>query len=394
MGAFADSLFSVLMSWVRALVNSLWALLSSDRTTILEFLGRHWLMIVVILIAAGLLIDWMIWMIRWKPYALRSRMRKAREKEEEEEIDALAKEMFGEYKEAEQPDIYAQEDDVLMQEDEADWLPEPPQIDRAEEEQTLLRAKAVPDEELGVYPGMRYDEQARELPQEEAMGGTRRYAAVHQEGPGAAEVNRRRAEIEAWQQQMQEEARAAQRKRMEEMRRAEEDEVRRAQEAREAEEARLAQEEYLRQLELYEQEKARYEKEMAQYERDLAAYQAAMAAQEMEAAQELTPQQADEHTRIHRRASAYSDMVRGEYVEQLPDSPAWPQMEETVSSVKKTADARKKDAKSGLISRMAHLIEPESEEISGVNALPPRVDPKTAYKPAARPEGAHRRRRK
>lgn len=394
MGAFADSLFSVLMSWVRALVNSLWALLSSDRTTILEFLGRHWLAIVVILVAAGLVIDWIIWMIRWKPYALRGRMRKAREKEEEEEIDALAKEMFGEYEAAEQTDAYADHDDALMQEDEADWLPEPPQIDQAEAEQTLLRAQAVPDEELGVYPGMRYDEQARDLLQEEEMGGTRRYAAVHQEGPGAAEVSRRRAEIEAWQQQMQEEARAAQMRRMEEMRRAEEEEERLAQEVRDAEEARLAQEEYQRQLKRYEREKARYEKEMAQYERDLAAYEAAMAAKEMEAAQELTPQQVDEQTHIHRRASAYSDMVQGEDVQQLPASPAWPRMEDAVSSVKKTEDARKKEAKSGLISRMAHLIEPENEEISGVNALPPRVDPKTAYKPAARPEGAHRRRRK
>ena len=50
MGAFADSLFAVLMSWVRALVNSIWALFTSERTTALEFLGKNWLLIVIVLV--------------------------------------------------------------------------------------------------------------------------------------------------------------------------------------------------------------------------------------------------------------------------------------------------------------------------------------------------------
>ena len=54
MGTFADSLFTALMSWVRALVNALWALFSSEKTTTLEFLGKNRLLIVVVLIAAGL----------------------------------------------------------------------------------------------------------------------------------------------------------------------------------------------------------------------------------------------------------------------------------------------------------------------------------------------------
>ena len=39
MGTLADSLFNVLMSWVRALVNSIWALFTTDHMTLLEFLG-------------------------------------------------------------------------------------------------------------------------------------------------------------------------------------------------------------------------------------------------------------------------------------------------------------------------------------------------------------------
>ena len=73
MGALADSLFAVLMSWVRALVNGIWALFSSDHTTILEFLGKNWLAIALVLVAAGLVIDWLVWLVRWQPYHLWAR---------------------------------------------------------------------------------------------------------------------------------------------------------------------------------------------------------------------------------------------------------------------------------------------------------------------------------
>ena len=66
MGTIADSLFSALMSWVRALVNDFWAIFSSERTTILELLGKNWIGIVIILLAFGLVVDWLIWLLRWQ----------------------------------------------------------------------------------------------------------------------------------------------------------------------------------------------------------------------------------------------------------------------------------------------------------------------------------------
>ena len=44
MGTLADSLFNLLMGWVRALVNAIWALFTTDHTTLLEFLGQTVLM--------------------------------------------------------------------------------------------------------------------------------------------------------------------------------------------------------------------------------------------------------------------------------------------------------------------------------------------------------------
>ena len=53
MGTFADSLFTVLMSWVRALVSGIWALFTSDHTTVLEFFGKNWLVIAAVIVAAS-----------------------------------------------------------------------------------------------------------------------------------------------------------------------------------------------------------------------------------------------------------------------------------------------------------------------------------------------------
>ena len=409
MGVFADSLFTILMSWVRALVNSFWALFTSERTTTLEFLGKNWLMIVVVLIAAGLFIDWIIWLIRWKPYTLwAQRARKMlRIAPQEEEGKAQKKEIVAYAQEVTKAHALVQEElldeDDEQDLDEEDWLPEQPMFDVEDEQAAMQRAQAVPDKELGAYPGMRYDEQAS-LMQTQELGGTRRLSAVHQEGPGAAEVNRRRKEIAAYKQELEAAARLERERRMEELRRAEQERIAREERERQEEEARAAQDEYDRQMQEYAQRKAQYERELAQYQRDMEAYEAAVAAMQAdaEAAQEPMPEGTMEEkagrTRVRRRQKTYSELVEGENIEQLPETPQWPQMDETVSQVKKTVaqntSEKKPEKKNGLVGRMAYLIEPEKEEVSGVNALPPRVDPKQAYHPAATPETETKRRRK
>ena len=384
MGTIADSLFTVLMSWVRALVNAIWALFSSDGTTLLGFLGKHWIAIALVIIAVGLVVDRLVWLIRWRPYHLLAmrvrRLLHIGDPEEEDEAEAPAEDISRFAPPAAQEETYA------SQPEEENWLPEPPTLDEAGEQEAMMAAQSVPDETLGQYPGMRYDSRAAAQAPQEDMEGTRRYAAVHAEGPGAAEVNRRRAEIDAWQLQMQEEAR----QRAEAERAAREAEQQRlAQEAYEAEQQRLAQEEYERQLAEYERQKAQYERDLAEYERQKAEYDAAMARQniDMEAAQEPAPDAAP--ARRRRRANAtYSDYVGGEDVSELPDPPVWTQMEKPAPRPAPEAE-KPKPGKKGLLrggmEKMARMIEPEQEEISGITSLPPRVDPGEAYRPAKKP---------
>ena len=397
MGTIADSLFTVLMSWVRALVNAIWALFSSDHTTLLAFLGRHWVAIALGIIVVGLVVDWLVWLIRWRPYHLLAvRLRSMLHIGDPQE-DAPQEDLSRYAPPQTEPDA---RDELPPEED---WLPEPPTLGEADEREALRAAESVPDEELGQYPGMRYDSNAAYAPPED-MEGTRRYAAVHAEGPGAAEVSRRRAEIDAWQLQMQEEARqraeaeraareaqaayeAEQQRLAQEAYEAEQQRL--AQEAYEAEQQRLAQEEYERQLAEYERQKAQYERDLAEYERQKAEYDAAMAQQntDMEAAQELEAVPAPAHRR--RRVNAtYSDYVAGEDVGELPDPPAWTQMERPVpqsASRDEKPKAEKKSLLRGGVERMARMIEPEQEEITGITSLPPRVDPGEAYRPAKRP---------
>jgi len=398
MGTLADSLFTVLMGWVRALVGSIWALFSSERTTVLEFLGQNWLLIALALIAAGLVIDWLIWLLRWQPYHLWAvRVRRLLhlpppEEDDEEEIDEAIR--TGKHARASvRAQAYAGEPEP-EQETQESWLPlEQPHLDERDEQQAFAQAESVPDEALGAYPGMRY---GTSVPGEMDLGNTQRYAAVHAEGPGAKEVERRRAEIDAWQEQMREEARQKAEAERAAREAYEAEQARLAQEAYEAEQARLAQEEYERQLAEYERQKAQYERDMAEYERKKAAYDAEMARQAAEAAfeagraQEAEAGEAEQTPSRRRRAAkaTYSDYVAGEPAGELPDPPAWPEFSQRQQAVTPEAAAPGEtgEKRRTLLSKVARLVEPEQEEIAGVRALPPRVNRNEAYKPPVQPE--------
>ena len=423
MGTLADSLFNVLMSWVRALVNSIWALFTTDHMTLLEFLGKNWVMLVVIMLAAGLVIDWLVWLVRWKPYHLWARRVRrflhlpSPEEEEEEERKQRKK--------AKRQPSAPVEEEQWDESDEEQWLPlEQPRLDARQEQEVMRQAESVPDAELGAYPGMKYGAQA--VPREN-MESTQRYAAVHSEGPGAAEVERRKAEIAAWQLQMQEEARqkaeaeraareeeqrriAAQKAYEEEQRRAAaqkayEEEQRRAaaqkayeeeqrriaaQKAYEDEQARLAQKEYQRQMAEYERQKAQYEQDMARYRQEKAAYDAQMAQQSQQNTAE-TP--SARRRRAPQRPMTYSDYVSGETVEKLPDPPRWPQVQQAAEQTRTAAEKPTKAKKQGgLMGRMAKLIEEEDEnDVSGIASLPPRVNVHDAYRPAKTPQKTRKR---
>jgi hypothetical protein len=251
-----------------------------------------------------------------------------------------------------------------------------PEVSEQVEETVFERAQAAPDEY--AYPGMRFDSKAPE-----EMDGTQRYGAVTQEGPGAAEVQRRRAEIEAWQLQMQEEARARAEAERAQREAQQAEQTRLARQAYEEEQARLAQQEYERQMAEYERQKAQYERDLAEYERKKAEYEAELARQ--------TAQQSEPAPTARRRRGAqkrYSDYIDGERVQELPDAPQWPQLEQQTIRMEKPVKHHK------LLDQVAKMIEQEDEQLSSLHKLPPSVNMQDAYRPAAAPRKPGRREQK
>ncbi len=77
MNAFAESVFNALLSWLRLTSQRLLRLFSSDGNGgFLTWLGDHWLATVLLLSLVGLVIDYVVWICRWRPdLAWRTRWR-------------------------------------------------------------------------------------------------------------------------------------------------------------------------------------------------------------------------------------------------------------------------------------------------------------------------------
>ena len=89
MGQFANTLFSVLLGWVQTAASWLWGLISApEGSGWLRWLLDNWLPLVLILCAIGVVIDFLVYLLRWQPYRVWARFlrRKKPDAEENEEI--------------------------------------------------------------------------------------------------------------------------------------------------------------------------------------------------------------------------------------------------------------------------------------------------------------------
>lgn len=69
MSGFANAILTLLLSWMRVLVNDLWTLFSSeDGSALYRFLAANWKVVVAVLCVGGFVVDRIIYLIRWRPY--------------------------------------------------------------------------------------------------------------------------------------------------------------------------------------------------------------------------------------------------------------------------------------------------------------------------------------
>ena len=71
MNTFANSLFAVLFGWAKRLIRQLWYdTVSGQFSGFFIWLGDHWVWVALGLILGCTVIDYLIWLIRWRPYLL------------------------------------------------------------------------------------------------------------------------------------------------------------------------------------------------------------------------------------------------------------------------------------------------------------------------------------
>lgn len=185
MGAFADSLFTLLLGWVRGAVGAVSTAFSSGgQSGFLQFLGHKWLPIVLGIVVIGLFGDWFIWMVRWQPYRVwGTHMRRiARalhishapeeeiEEEAQQEQDASGM-LFDAPGDADMEQTALYQKGMKAQEENIDFAPEEmedglPELSAEDEAAAYEAAESVQDDQLGDYPGKRYDMSAYMRPPE------------------------------------------------------------------------------------------------------------------------------------------------------------------------------------------------------------------------------------
>lgn len=66
-----------MLSWMRWITGWFWNIINSGESGggFLRWFSDHWVGLALFLIIAGVIVDWLIWMIRWRPYWLWLRKR-------------------------------------------------------------------------------------------------------------------------------------------------------------------------------------------------------------------------------------------------------------------------------------------------------------------------------
>ena len=76
MNGLANAILTMLLSWLRVIVNRIWSIVNSDTGShFFALLADHWLMLLLILGAGGFVLDKIIYLIRWRPFSVRRRQR-------------------------------------------------------------------------------------------------------------------------------------------------------------------------------------------------------------------------------------------------------------------------------------------------------------------------------
>ena len=79
---YGENFVNLMLGWIRQLVSSVAGLFAasgggqSGGRALLDWFSAHWLALLLVLIVVGVVVDWVVWMLRWRPYWLWFRKRR------------------------------------------------------------------------------------------------------------------------------------------------------------------------------------------------------------------------------------------------------------------------------------------------------------------------------
>ena len=70
MSNLGKTIYSVLLVWMRAVNDWIWSLMNGGGESLYKLVLAHWKTWLIVLVTAGMIVDWLVWMVRWRPLRL------------------------------------------------------------------------------------------------------------------------------------------------------------------------------------------------------------------------------------------------------------------------------------------------------------------------------------
>ena len=68
MGSFANTLFTILLGWIRTVASTIWSAATTEQGgSFVKWIGSHWIPLAIILCTTGMVCDLLVYLVRWRP---------------------------------------------------------------------------------------------------------------------------------------------------------------------------------------------------------------------------------------------------------------------------------------------------------------------------------------
>ena len=120
MGSFLNTVFSILLGWIKGLVSMIWSAFNAQGgESFLQFIGKNWIVITVVICSVGIVADFVVYLFRWEPYKVWKTFWRKLRKKKQEEVPVAEPEYFAGngVPETDAPESFAESETEAFQEE-------------------------------------------------------------------------------------------------------------------------------------------------------------------------------------------------------------------------------------------------------------------------------------